>query len=148
MAEKLISFEIQEPLKANRWIVRIPKIHQEIPEYLFTDFKLETEIIKEGKKFKQALKLTLHCYNTVNFLLLPDDVINTTKVKIEFLDPVGSVVNHYDMTVELDKLTLLGDYGSGDLLRNEIVFWVKDLNPLHLNGNTEKEIFENYKKNN
>ena len=122
-----------EPLKSNRWLVKLPNILQNIPEYVFSDFKLDTEEVEIKGKTKQALKLTLHCYNTVNFLLTPDDVIDVKKIKIDFLDPTGYTVNYYDMIVELEKMSLIGNYGDGSLLTHELVFWVKNLDILATN---------------
>jgi len=122
-----------EPLKSNRWVVKLSNTLQNIPEYVFSDFKLETEKIETKGKTKQALKLTLHCYNTINFLLTPDDVIDVKKIKIDFLDPTGVVLNYYNMNVELEKMSLIGDYGDDSLLTHELVFWVKTLDSLVIN---------------
>jgi hypothetical protein len=126
-------FEVVEPLRSNRWLVKLSNTLQNIPEYVFSDFKLETEKIEIKGKTKQALKLTLHCYNTVGFLLTPDDVIDVKKIKIDFLDPTGVVLNYYNMNVELEKMSLMGDYGDSSLLTHELVFWVKNLDSLATN---------------
>jgi hypothetical protein len=126
-------FEVVEPLRSNRWVVKLSNTLQNIPEYVFSDFKLETEKIETKGKTKQALKLTLHCYNTINFLLTPDDVIDVKKIKIDFLDPTGVILNYYNMNVELEKMSLIGDYGDDSLLTHELVFWVKTLDSLVIN---------------
>jgi hypothetical protein len=131
-------FEVVEPLRSNRWVVKLSNTLQNIPEYVFSDFKLETEKIEIKGKTKQALKLTLHCYNTINFLLTPDDVIDVKKIKIDFLDSTGVVLNYYNMNVELEKMSLIGDYGDSSLLTHELVFWVKNLDSLVINEGVKK----------
>ncbi len=127
-------FGFIEPLKSNSWLVKLSNTLQNIPDYVFNNFKLDTEKIEVKGKTKQSLKLTLHCYNTVSFLLTPDDVIDVKKIKIDFLDPTGVIVNYYDMVVELEKMSLIGDYGDGSLLTHELVFWVKSLNSIQTNN--------------
>jgi hypothetical protein len=131
-------FEVVEPLRSKRWLVKLSNTLQNIPEYVFSNFKLETEKIEIKGKTKQALKLTLHCYNTINFLLTPDDVIDVKKIKIDFLDPTGVVLNYYNMNVELEKMSLIGDYGDSSLLTHELVFWVKNLDSLIINEDNKK----------
>lgn len=136
-----------EPLKTNRWLIVLDDTIQKIPPYIFTDFKLESELIEDKGVQKHGLKLELNSINTTQFLLTPDDILNTKKIRIEFLDPTGVKLNHYEMDVELDKFSLVGDYGNGDILSHKVSFWVKKLDQLHLNGDVMKETLENYKKN-
>ena len=91
MAELLMKQPIPyEPLRANRWIVRLEENLRKIPEWKISDFKLETVDIEEThrnkKHLKKSIKLTLHIFNSQHFLLLPDDVMTTERVKIEFSD--------------------------------------------------------------
>jgi hypothetical protein len=152
MAELLKEHVTYEPLRTNRWIVKTQETFQNIPEYAVSDFKIDTVDIEGGydrrkrKPIKKALRLTLHFHNMAHWLLTPDDVMNAEKVKIEFLGPVGDVLNHYDMDVEFDKLTLVGDYSNSGLLTHEVTFWIKQLNPMAIQKDIEKEVFENYKK--
>ena len=144
-----ISFE---PLRTNRWLVKTQETFQNIPEYAVSNFKIDTMDVEETydlrkkKSVKKALRLTLHFRNMAHWMLTPDDVMNAEKVKIEFLGPIGDVLNYYDMDVEFDNLTLIGDYGSSDLLTHEVTFWIKKLNPMAIQKDIEKEVFENYKK--
>lgn len=146
MADIIKEIPSFEPMVSNRWVIRIDGTTQKIPEYVIKDFKLETELIREKNKRgsgwgkeKTGLKLTIHLYNTTHFLLVPDDVICANKIKLQFLDPTGVMINQYNMKVELDKMTLVGDYGSNDLLTHEVSFWVKDLDTLERVKDDEKK---------
>jgi hypothetical protein len=151
MAELLREQKVFEPLKSNRWVVKMGGVTQEIPEYLFKDFRLTTVFVKDEKyrgkkpKLKKALKLDLTHYNTVHFLARPEDIMECTKIKIEFLDPTGVCVNYYDMVVELESYEMIGDYSVDDLLANKCSFWVKDIESV-VDKDIEKRTFENYKK--
>ncbi len=144
MAEKIIDFKVHEPLRANRWILNVGKV----PAYLFRSVNLESFVEKDSKNPKTYTKLTFSIYNTVGYTLNPDDVITLKKIKLDFLDPVGSIVNGYDMKVEFDRMSLKCDYADGGLLTHEFVFYVKDLNQLYSNEGevSEKEFIESYKQ--
>jgi hypothetical protein len=146
-------FKSYEPLKSNRWVVRTQETFQNIPEYAVSDFKIDTLNI-EGEKTSmikgrtnKALRLTLHFRNMVHWMLVPDDVINAKKIKIDFLGPVGDVSNYYDMDVEFDSLTLVGDYSDSSILTHEVTFWIKSMDPMAIGKDIEEETLKNYKKN-
>jgi hypothetical protein len=153
MAELLKEMPVAyEPLKSNRWVVRTKESFQNIPEWVVSDFKIDTVDV-EGQKTSRrkprtdkALRLTLHFRNMVNWMLTPDDVMNADKIMIDFLDPTGIKVQHYDMKVEFDTLTLVGDYGNSDILTHEVTFWIKSMNPLAIDKDIEKETFKNYQE--
>lgn len=146
MAELLMKTPIQEePLRANRWILNIGNV----PPYLFRNVNLESFLEKKDRKKNQIYtKLTFSIYNTVNHVVVPDDVILLKKIKLDFLDPTGLVINGYDMNVEFERMSLKCDYSDGGLLTHEFVFWVKNMEQFHSNVNekSEKEILDNYKK--
>jgi hypothetical protein len=106
---------------------------------------LET-FVEKGKTYT---KLNFSLLNTVDYTIVPDDVIQLRKIKLEFLDPVGHVINGYDMNVEFEKMSLKCDYSDDGLLTHNFVFYVKNLNQLHTNvgEESEKEIVEKYKNN-
>lgn len=143
--KKIVNFE---PLMANRWIVNTQETFQNIPKYAVSDFKIETVDVEsvKNKSPKKGLKLTLHFRNMAHWLLMPDDVMECKKVKIDFLDPTGSVVNYYDLNVEFNNLTLVGDYGDSSILTHEVTFWIKELNSMVVQEDLEKKVFEKYKK--
>jgi hypothetical protein len=146
MAELLMKTPIQEePLRANRWILNIGNV----PPYLFRNVNLESFLEKKDRKKNQIYtKLTFSIYNTVNHVVVPDDVILLKKIKLDFLDPTGVVINGYDMNVEFERMSLKCDYSDNGLLTHEFVFWVKNMEQFHSNVNekSEKEILDNYKK--
>ena len=141
MAEKISEFKLQEPLRTNRWLLKVGKV----PAWLVRSTNLET-FVEKGKTYT---KLNFSLLNTVDYTIVPDDVIQLRKIKLEFLDPVGHVINGYDMNVEFEKMSLKCDYSDDGLLTHEFVFYVKNLNQLHTNvgEESEKEIVENYKNN-
>ena len=146
MAELTMKTPIQEePLRANRWILNIGKI----PPYLFRNVSLESFTEKKDKKRDQIYtKLTFSIYNTVNHVVIPDDVVLLRKITLDFLDPTGVAINGYDMNVEFEKMNLKCDYSDGGLLTHEFIFWVKNMEQIRSNVNekSEKEIVDNYKK--
>jgi hypothetical protein len=141
MAEKISEFKLQEPLRTNRWLLKVGKV----PAWLVRSTNLET-FVEKGKTYT---KLNFSLLNTVDYTIVPDDVIQLRKIKLEFLDPVGHVINGYDMNVEFEKMSLKCDYSDDGLLTHEFVFYVKNLNQLHTNvgEESEKEIVEKYKNN-
>ncbi len=138
--------DIQTPLKSNRWVIKMNggNVIEEIPQYCFSNFTLKTEKLEDGKK--DALKLTLTVRNDVSFLLTPDMVIRNNKVKIDFLDPTGVEVNHYNMVVDFESLELIGDYGDDDILTHRVEFWVKDLQTI-TSKKQDKEVLKKYLEN-
>lgn len=141
MAEKILEFKLQEPLRTNRWLLKVGKV----PAWLVRSTNLET-FVEKGKTYT---KLNFSLLNTVDYTIVPDDVIQLRKIKLEFLDPVGHVINGYDMNVDFEKMSLKCDYSDDGLLTHEFVFYVKNLNQLYTNvgEESEKEIIEKYKAN-
>lgn len=146
MAELLMKTPIhEEPLRANRWILNIGNV----PPYLFRNVSLESFLEKKDRKGNQIYtKLTFSIYSTCNYVVIPDDVVLLRKIKLDFLDPTGMVINGYDMNVEFEKMSLKCDYSDSGLLTHEFTFWVKNMEQLNANvgESSEKEIVEKYKK--
>lgn len=146
MANLIKKFPSYEPLMTNRWVVRTKESFRNVPEWVVKDFKIDTVDIDNGKKKDtKALKLTLHFHNMVQWLLVPDDVMYSKKVIIDFLDPTGVIVNNYTMNVEFDTFTLVGDYGDSSILTHEVTFWIKSMESLSSRTLDEKTV-ENYKE--
>ena len=70
--------------------------------------------------------------------------MNADNVVIDFLDPTGVKIQHYDMKVEFNDLTLIGDYSDSSILTHEVTFWIKSMNPYTIDKDIEKETFKNY----
>jgi hypothetical protein len=80
---KTIEFKQIEPLKSNRWIIKLNGLN--VDPYLFRKYK----IYNEGEEiiFKTDFFETVqHSYN-------PKDIFNIEDIIIEYLDPIGDVVN-------------------------------------------------------
>ena len=142
MTEKVFEWpQNVEPLRTNRWVLKIGKV----PSYLVRNVDMES-FMEDDKTYT---KLSFSLMNVVDYNIVPDDIITLKKIKLEFLDPTGVVVNGYDMRVEFDKMGFKCDYGDGGILTHNFVFYVKNLNQLNTNvgEESEKELIENYKKN-
>jgi hypothetical protein len=144
MAKKVFDFEWpqnMEPLRTDRWILKIGRV----PSYLVRNLNIES-FVEDDKTYT---KLSFSLMNVVNYTIVPDDIITLKKINLDFLNPVGEVVNAYDMRVEFDKMSFKCDYADGGILTHNFVFYVKNLNQLYSNvgEESEKEIVENYKKN-
>lgn len=146
MAELIQKLPISfEPLRSNRWILNVT----DVPPYLIKNVNLETFTEKEGRKnFKTYTKLTFSIFNIIGYMVQPGDIIQLKKIKLDFLDPVGTVVNGYNMDVEFEKMNFKCDYSNDGLLTHEFIFYVRDLNPLYTNMGelSEKEITNKYKE--
>lgn len=128
MAEKLnIDFPTTgiEPLKTNRWLLSVG----DIPKYLIKNVRLNT--INNNGNYLMVLAFSV--MNSVVDVHDPTLIFDIKKIKLEFLDPVGTVVNGYDMDVVLDNGSLKCDYSSDDILTHEYVFYVTNLKFLYEN---------------
>jgi len=103
---ELTKFTPVEPLKSNRFIIKFNK-EVTVPEYLFRSFK----IYNEGEKLIFKTKM----YQTVNYSFNPVDLFKITAVKIEYLDPVGEVVNGLSFDIQGSNLSYKNDYSDDNL---------------------------------
>jgi hypothetical protein len=90
MQNILENFKMVEPLKKNRFLITFDKI--EIPQFCFRQFKMYNE--------GEELVLETSIWQTINYTFNPKDIFQISGVKIEFLDPIGSVVNGYTFEVK------------------------------------------------
>jgi hypothetical protein len=120
-------WEYFEPLKTNRWIIKLKGC--DIEEYLFRKYK----IFNDGDK----LMFSTEVYETVQFQINPKDLFNIEDVTIEFLDPVGTVVNGFIFNPKSIQFEQSGDYGSDDLLNYKILMEI-DKSTLHSLQNVKK----------
>jgi hypothetical protein len=112
---ELTKFTPVEPLKSNRFIIKFNK-EVTVPEYLFRNFK----IYNEGEKLIFKTKM----YQTVNYSFNPADLFKITDVKIEYLDPVGEVVNGLSFDVQGSNLSYKNDYSDDNLSMIDFQFVV------------------------
>jgi hypothetical protein len=85
---KILEFPIVEPLKSNRWLIKLQGM--DIHPYLFRKYKM----FNEGEDIiltTEFMETVVHSYN-------PKDIFNIDKVTIEYLSPVGDVVNGLSFT--------------------------------------------------
>lgn len=135
MSELIENFSIPlEPLKTNRWLIRISDINPMV----FSKFDLTTKFV-DGK-FITIFKTEIR--NFVTKLQHPDQLVNAEKVKVELLDPTGTVVDYYDMVVKLKKIKLVGDYSTAEILTHKVSFYVKSIKTF----DSDKELRESEKK--
>jgi hypothetical protein len=120
-------WEYFEPLKTNRWIIKLKGC--DIKEYLFRKYKIFNDADK--------LMFSTEVYETVQFQINPKDLFNIEDVTIEFLDPVGTVVNGFTFNPKSIQFEQSGDYGSDDLLNYKILMEI-DKTTLHSLQNVKK----------
>lgn len=121
-------WEYFEPLKTNRWIIKLKGCN--IEEYLFRKYK----IFNDGDK----LMFSTEVYETVHHHINPKELFNIEEVKIEFLDPTGVVVSGLVYNPKTIQFEQSGDYGSDDLLNYKILMEI-DKETLHPIYKIEKE---------
>jgi len=121
-------WEYFEPLKTNRWLIKLKGC--EIQEYLFRKYKIFNDADK--------LMFSTEVYETVQFQINPKELFNIEEVRIEFLDPIGTVVNGMVFNPKTIQFEQSGDYGSDDLLNYKILMEI-DKETLYSIYNTEKE---------
>jgi hypothetical protein len=120
-------WEYFEPLKTNRWVIKLKGC--DIKEYLFRKYKIFNDADK--------LMFSTEVYETVQFQINPKDLFNIEDVTIEFLDPVGTVVNGFTFNPKSIQFEQSGDYGSDDLLNYKILMEI-DKTTLHSLQNVKK----------
>jgi hypothetical protein len=120
-------WEYFEPLKTNRWVIKLKGC--DIKEYLFRKYKIFNDADK--------LMFSTEVYETVQFQINPKDLFNIEDVTIEFLDPVGTVVNGFIFNPKSIQFEQSGDYGSDDLLNYKILMEI-DKSTLHSLQNVKK----------
>jgi hypothetical protein len=123
---ELTKFTPVEPLKSNRFIIKFNK-EVTVPEYLFRSFK----IYNEGDKLIFKTKM----YQTVNYSFNPADLFKITSVTIEYLDPIGEVVNGLNFDVQGSNLSFKNDYLEDNLSIIDFQFVI--------NPDTMKLIYQN-----
>jgi hypothetical protein len=123
---ELTKFTPVEPLKSNRFIIKFNK-EVTVPEYLFRNFK----IYNEGEKLIFKTKM----YQTVNYSFNPADLFKITSVTIEYLDPIGEVVNGLNFDVQGSNLSFKNDYSEDNLSIIDFQFVI--------NPDTMKLIYQN-----
>jgi hypothetical protein len=113
MTELKINFPI-EPLKENRFLIKIEgtKIHP----YLFRKYKL----FNDGEE----MIFTTEFYETVHFSFNPKDIFDITGVSIEYLDPIGEVVNALEFQVKGVNFEREQSYNNDELQINKFRFIV------------------------
>jgi hypothetical protein len=74
----------------------------------------------------------------LQFQINPKDLFNIEEVTIEFLDPIGNVVNGLVFNPKTIQFEQSGDYGSDDLLNYKILMEI-DKETLHPIYKIEKE---------
>ena len=121
-------WEYFEPLKTNRWIIKLKGC--DIQEYLFRKYK----IFNDGSK----LMFSTEVYETVQFQINPKELFKIEEVRIEFLDPIGTVVNGLVFNPKTIQFEQSADYGSDDLLNYKILMEI-DMGTLQSINKIEKE---------
>lgn len=108
--DKTLKYAPVEPLLEARFL--ITPIGVDIPSYLFTKYK----IFNEGDN----LIFTTEFYEHVNYSFNPVDIFKITGFKIDFLSPVGDVVNSLIFDVNGVNYEREQSYKNDDLQINKL----------------------------
>lgn len=126
----ILNYKLVEPLKENRFIIKIQGVN--IHPYLFRKYK----IFNEGEE----MIFTTEFYETIDYSFNPKDFFNITGVSIEYLSPVGDVVNALDFQVKGSNFKRSQSYKNDELQINKLRFIVdKDTMNLRFKPTTEDE---------
>lgn len=98
--------KVVEPLKSNRFIIKFND-EVKIPEYLFSKFKIYNQADKLFFKTKM--------YQTIDYSFNPQDLFKITDVTINYLDPVGEVVNGLTFSIKGSNMSYKNDYSDDGL---------------------------------
>jgi hypothetical protein len=144
MAKKIREWVNYEPLRSNRWLIKMAGV----TEWSFKSFKLRNQefTVEDGSKKplkKMGLKLDLSFRHAIGHRVDISEVFNCRKITISFLDPVGEEVDFYDMDVSLDTYNLVGDYELSDILTSECSFWVDNIDTM-ASKFEDRETLKNY----
>jgi len=123
---KINKFNAVEPLKSNGWIISFND-EVKVPPYQFSKYKLKNE--------GEDLILTTSMYNTVVYSFNPADLYKITDVKIEYLDPIGDVVNGLLLPVKGSNLEVKCSYKDDNLMftKFRFVIDVTKMKPIYKN---------------
>lgn len=109
-----IDFRPIEPLKSNRFIIKIKGA--DIKTFLFRKYKLYNE--------GEELIFTTEFYETVEFAFNPKDFFGIVGITIDYLDPIGTVVNSLEFDVKGSNFERKQSYKSDSLQINKLRFIV------------------------
>lgn len=124
---KILEFPIVEPLKSNRWVIKLQGM--DVHPYLFRKYKM----FNEGEDIiftTEFMETVIHSYN-------PKDIFNIDKITIEYLSPVGDVVNGLSFTPKGINFERKHSYSDDNLMITKLRFII-DANTLTLLFKTEE----------
>lgn len=103
---KKLIYNPVEPLKSNRWIIKLNGM--DIPPYLFRKYK----IYNEGDEiiFKTEF------FETIEWSYNIKDIFNIDEVTIEYLSPVGDVINGVKFKTKGINFERKHSYSDDDLM--------------------------------
>ena len=115
-----------EPLRENRFLINL--IGSEVPQYLFKKYK----IFNIG----DDLIFTTEFYETVDFCFNPKEFFNITEIKIDYINPIGDVINSLMFNVVGSNFKINQSYKNDNLQTNKLRFVIdkKTMNLLHKNN--------------
>jgi hypothetical protein len=105
MTQLVERFPLIEPLKCNRWIIKLDGM--DIEPFLFRKYKM----YNEGE---EIIFLTEY-FETVQQSYNPKDLLNIVGVTIEYLDPTGVVIQTLKFDVKGLNFEIKQSYGKDKL---------------------------------
>lgn len=110
-----------EPLKSNRWIIKF--VGLDLPPYLFSKYKMYNE---GGMIFFKT-----QFYETVHHSYNPKNIFNIEQVIIEYLDPIGDVINGLSFKPKGINFKRKHSYSDDDLMITKLTIII-DIDTLKL----------------
>ena len=117
-----------EPLMTNRWVLSFEGMN--VPDYVFRKFKLYNE--------GDEMVFETEFIETVQYTYNPADIFNIVALKLEFVDPTGSVVGGFTSDIKGTNFIKFGDYGGDGVLTTKLTFTLKIETLKSISLNTEK----------
>ena len=108
---KLLTPLSSEPITKQRFKILTKGLV--IPEYLFFNFKIYNK--------NNVIFLETEFYECTDFIVNPLDIFNITEFTVQYLDPIGSVVNEMVFSVESINFEKSGTYYEDGLLTTKLI---------------------------
>jgi hypothetical protein len=120
-------FEPIEPLKSNRWIIRTYPF--EITDFLFREYKMYNE--------GEEIILETSFFETIHHVYTPKEIMDITDLSIEYLDPIGNVVNGLKMSIKGVNFEKHHSYSDDGLMVTKLRFILKKIDKYFKNNETQ-----------
>lgn len=106
-------FETFEPITLNRFLIKFNK-GVEVPQHVFKKFKLYNT--------NDEFSIKLETYNTTEYVFPMHEISKIHEITIEFLNPLGEILNGYVLPVLGTNVKLNCSYSENGLMITKFKF--------------------------